>query len=100
MKLFLQALQTVTVQALGVLFVVWMLFGFASWSLHSTGGSQTWKQQVTAVKPAPVVQTRLEQARLEQQRTEYVARQLTRYGRMLDTASKRMWHRTWANLEM
>ena len=100
MKLFLQALQTVTVEALGVLFIVWMLFGFASWSLRSTGGSQILKQPVTAAKTVPVVRTRLEQARLDQQRTAYVARQLDRYGRMLDTASKQMWRRTWANLEM
>jgi hypothetical protein len=53
MKLFLQGVQAVTVELLGVLVVVWSLFGFASWGLKSAAGAEpAWNRTLAAAVSA------------------------------------------------
>jgi hypothetical protein len=97
MKLFIQAVQTVTVELAGVVLVVWLLFGFASWGLRSAmGGGLAIDRRPAAATAAPSTPARAQIAGApvagvsDQERAEFVARTLGRYGRMLGSASENL----------
>jgi hypothetical protein len=94
-KLFLEAVQAVTVELLGVVLVVWSLFGFASWGLKSAAGSEpTWNRSV-AGSVESWTSSFSRSAGLAppsaEVRSEYVAQRLERYGQLLGTAAKNVW---------
>ena len=98
MKLALQALQAVTVEFLGVLLVVWMLFGFASWGLSSaTGRKPQWNQTVANVLVTwkNCLAEAMPQASADNpERSAYVAQRLDHYGQLFGTASRNFFDET------
>jgi hypothetical protein len=93
MKIALQALQAVTVEFFGVVLVVWMLFGFASWGLASVRGNEpqlnhtladafdAMKTRAMTVLPSPAP---------DPERSAFVAQRLDHYSHILGTASKNL----------
>ena len=49
MKIVLQGMQAVTVEFLGVVLAVWLLFGCASWGLGRSGSSAT--EDLLSIRP-------------------------------------------------
>lgn len=107
MKLMVQATQAVAVELLGVLLVVWMLFGFASWGLQSaTGQGTSWNRQLAdalssrtslgnhSAAPHRISARSADKAE-EDERIRYVAQRLDHYGRVLKIVSRNMGRSAW-----
>jgi hypothetical protein len=94
MKLLIEAVQTVTVELLGVLLVVATLFGCASFGLRAAAGEnqewtatlESWTARASAILPSPPPVA---------ERADYVARRLDHYGFLLGDVSQDLWHSTW-----
>lgn len=94
MKLVVQAVQAVTMELIGVLLVIWMLFGFASWGLQSaaetTSNRDRKVSEVLGIWTARWTETVSSPRPRESERTAYVAERLDHYGQLFSMASKNL----------